>query len=62
MYVPLILHMDLEMKSVSVLIVSQVHIYTASRVASLLDRVNPELVSCLYIFENISYEFAKVRN
>jgi hypothetical protein len=29
---------------------------------SLLDRVNPELVSRLYILENISYEFVKVRN
>jgi hypothetical protein len=30
--------------------------------ASLFDRVNPELVSRLYILENVSYEFVKVRN
>ena len=30
--------------------------------ASLLDRVNPELVSRLYILENVSYEFVNVRN
>jgi hypothetical protein len=29
---------------------------------SLLDRVNPELVSRLYILENVSYEFVDVRN
>jgi hypothetical protein len=29
---------------------------------SLLDRVNPELVSRLYILENVSYEFLEVRN
>jgi len=29
---------------------------------SLPDRVNPELVSRLYILENVSYEFVEVRN